>query len=224
MINSNKYFIVVPAYNEFANIKNVISGICKNSRLRVVVVDDGSKDNTFKMVNKIQGVEILRHKVNIGKGAAMKTGCEYAFSKGARAVIFMDSDAQHSSEDIVKFTKALDSGNQVVFGSRNYGYGTPLVRFLGNKAASVLISLLYGIYVSDLLCGFRALTLDAYKKIKWESPGYGVETEMVIKTANSGLKYCEVPVAAIYLDKVKGVTILDALSVLLDVFRWKFRK
>ena len=127
-------------------------------------------------------------------------------------------------EDIIKFTEALDKGNDVVFGSRDYGYRTPLVRYMGNKAASVLVSLLYGIYVFDLLCGFRALTRKAYNKIKWESRGCGVETEMVIKTAAASLKYCQVSVAAIYLDEVKGVTILDAFSILLDVFRWKLQK
>ena len=98
------------------------------------------------------------------------------------------------------------------------------MRFLGNKFASVLIVLLFGIYVSDLVCGYRALSKEAFKKINWESAGYAVETEMVIKTGKYGLKFCEVSIETVYLDNVKGVTILDAVNILFDVFRWRLTK
>lgn len=222
-MSKNKIFIVISSYNEGKYINSVLESV-KFAKLPVVLVDDGSKDDTSKIAGKIPGVTVIEHKVNLGKGAAMKTGCDYAFSKGAEAVIFMDADGQHSPKDISKFVGALDKGNDVVFGSRDYGYGTPFVRYMGNKVASVLVSLLYGIYVNDLLCGFRALNRRAYEKIKWESRGYGVETEMAIKTAVTKLKYCQVSVAAIYLDEVKGVTILDAFGILVDVLRWKMQK
>ncbi|KKQ75756.1 MAG: Glycosyl transferase family 2 [Candidatus Woesebacteria bacterium GW2011_GWB1_38_5b] len=222
-MSRNKIFIVISSYNEGKYINSVLESV-KFVKLPVVLVDDGSKDDTSKIAGNISGVTVIQHKVNLGKGAAMKTGCDYAFSRGAEAVIFMDADGQHSPEDISKFVGALDKGYDVVFGSRDYGYATPFVRYMGNKVASVLVSLLYGIYVNDLLCGFRGLTKNAYKKIMWESRGYGVETEMVIKTAVAKLKHCQVSVAAIYLDEVKGVTILDAFGVLVDVFRWKMQK
>ena len=166
---------------------------------------------------------ILTHRVNLGKGAAMKTGAEAAFAFGADGVIFMDSDGQHKVSDLPKFVEALKKYD-VVLGSRTLSHGVPLVRFLGNKFASMLIASLFGIYVSDLVCGYRAITKDAYEKVAWESSGYAVETEMVIKTAKYGLKYCEVPVETVYLDNVKGVTILDAFNILLDVFRWRLTK
>ncbi len=161
----------------------------------------------------------------MGKGAALKTGAEAAFAFGADAVIFMDSDGQHKIEDINVFIEKLKSGKyDVVFGSRNLGYGVPLDRYLGNKMASVTISLLFGVYISDLICGFRAITRKAFKKLDWESTGYGVETEMAILTARKGLRYCEVPVSTLYYDKVKGVTILDAFSIFFDVIRWRIFK
>lgn len=221
---NTKYFVVISAFNEGDHIRSVLDDIRRNSDLNVVVVDDGSTDKTSKNAQEIQGTVVIRHKVNLGKGAAMKTGSEYAFMHGAKAVIFMDADNQHSPKDISKFVDAIEKGNDVVFGSRDYGYATPLVRYMGNKIASVLVSVLYGIYVNDLLCGFRAITKRAYEKIKWESQGYGVETEIAIKTATFKLKYCQVSVAAIYLDEVKGVTILDAFGILFDVFRWKLKK
>jgi len=152
----------------------------------------------------------------------MKTGADYAFAEGADAVIFMDGDNQHSAEDLRKFLELLKLGKfDVIFGTRNYSYGVPLVRFLGNKFASVVLAILFNIYVSDVLCGFKALTKKAYKKIRWDSSGYGVETEMVVRTGKSNLRFNEVPVQSIYHDKTKGVTVLDAFGILFEVVKWK---
>ena len=154
----------------------------------------------------------------------MKTGAEAAFQMGADAIVFMDSDGQHKAQDLPHFIEALEKDKfDVVFGSRNLSHGVPLVRYMGNKFASLLVSLLFGIYVSDLLCGYRGLSKRGFKKIYWESKGYGVETEMTARTAKSGLKHCEVPVETLYYDEVKGVTILDAFSILFDVLRWRIR-
>ena len=215
-------FIVISAFNEEERIGDVIRELVK-FKLPIIVVDDGSSDNTLSecQMSNVK-CQILRHKVNLGKGAAMKTGAEAAFELGADAVIFMDSDGQHKASDLPKFVKALKKNKfDVVFGSRNLSLGVPFVRLLGNKFAARLISLLFGIYVPDLICGYRALTKKAYKKINWESAGYAVETEMVIKTGKYGLKHCEVPVETVYLDSVKGVTVIDALNILFDVFRWR---
>ena len=218
-----KIFIVVPAFNEARRIGGVLSGL-KKTKLPVVVIDDGSSDRTFEIVKKYK-VTALRHKINLGKGSAMKTGAEAAFSMGADAVIFMDSDGQHKIEDLPQFVKALKTGKyDIVFGSRNLGMGMPLERYIGNKLASVLVNVLFGIYVSDLISGYRALTRKAFEKINWESTGYGVETEMAVKCARLGLKHCEVPVATVYYDKFKGVSIIDAIGIFFDVFRWRITK
>lgn len=216
-----KIFIVVPAYNEEKRIGKVIEDI-KKTKYPIIIVDDGSIDGTYKVAKK-KRVLVLQHKINLGKGAAMKTGAEAAFKLGADAIVFMDSDGQHKAKDLINFINALNKGFEIVFGIRSKASEAPKVRFVGNRLASILISLLFGIYISDLLCGFRALTKKAYKKIVWESKGYAVETEMVIRTAKYRLKHCEVPVSTVYLDSVKGVTILDAINILTDVFSWRLR-
>ncbi|MCJ7805552.1 glycosyltransferase family 2 protein [Patescibacteria group bacterium] len=218
-----KIFVVVPAYNEEKRIGAVLASLRK-AKQSVVVVDDGSTDKTYQIARRYTPY-VFRHRVNLGKGAALKTGVEEAFDMGADAVIFMDSDGQHKAEDINVFIEKLKSGKyDVVFGSRNLGYGVPVDRYLGNKMASVTISLLFGVYISDLICGFKAITRKAFKKLNWESTGYGVETEIAILTARKGLHYCEVPVSTLYYDKVKGVTILDAFSIFFDVIRWRIFK
>jgi glycosyltransferase involved in cell wall biosynthesis len=216
-----KIFIVIPAYNEEKRIGKVLADI-KKYKLPTIVVDDGSNDNTFLIAQKY-GAEVLKRRVNLGgsKGAALKTGIEMAFNYGADAVILMDADGQHKASDLPKFIKALEKGFDVVLGNRNFSMDVPLVRFLGNKFASVLINVLFGIYISDVLCGFRALTKEAFEKVRWESLNYAIETEMIVRLSKTKLKYCEVPVETIYHDKVKGVTIIDAINIFFDVIYWK---
>lgn len=216
-------YIVIPALNEGSRIEAVLEDI-KGAGYPIIIVDDGSSDSTFEKVKKHE-VIVLRHKINLGKGAALKTGCEAAFLLGAEAVILMDSDGQHKASDLSKFVEKIDTGKyDIVFGSRNLSMGVPLVRFIGNKIASVLINFLFGIYISDLICGYRALTKKAFEKINWQSTGYDVETEIVVMVSKLKLKYCEIDVETVYYDKFKGVTILDAIGILLNVMKWRFFK
>ena len=216
-------FVVVPLFNEEKYIVKVLKDLSRYN-LPSIVIDDGSTDRSIMKIkdSRIKNITVLQHKINLGKGAAMKTGADFAFSHEADAVIFVDSDGQHDMADLPKFIESLSSGDfEVVFGSRNYGYGVPLVRYLGNKFASVVMSWFFKIYISDVVCGFRGMTKDAYNKLRWDSSGYGVESEIVARLGKKRLKYCEVPVKTIYLNKVKGVTILDAIGIFGDILKWK---
>lgn len=218
-----KISVVIPLFNEEKHIVDVVKGLAPY-KLPVIVVDDGSTDGSIEKIRdcRLKNVELLTHKINLGKGAAMKTGADYAFEKGADAVIFMDADGQHNASDLPKFIEALESGKYgVVLGSRNFSYGVPLIRYLGNKFAAVTMRFIFGVYVSDVICGFKGITREAYKKIRWNSSGYGVETEIVARIGKTGVSHTEVPVETIYHDKVKGVTILDAVSVLGELVKWK---
>ncbi len=216
-------FVVISLFNEDKHISGVLKGISKYD-IQIIVVDDGSIDKSWSLskASKIKNITLLRHKINLGKGAAMKTGAEYAFDHGADAVIFMDADGQHESADLPKFIEKLNLRKyDVIFGSRNLNYGVPLIRYLGNKIASICMAALFGVYISDAICGFRAITKLGYKKIKWESKGYGVEAEMVARVGKMNVKHCEVPVETIYHDRVKGVTLLDAFGILGEVVKWR---
>lgn len=218
-----KITIVAPVFNEEVRVGDFLNSL---NRLNypIVVVDDGSSDGSVKTIKSLRNkrITLLRHIINLGKGAALKTGCEYAFKNGADAVILMDTDGQHSADDLPQFEKKLEVDKyDVVLGSRNLNLGIPLDRYIGNKIASVFVSLLFGIYVSDLICGFRGLNKKAYKKINWESTGYGVETEMVINIKRNGLSHCEVPVETIYYDNFKGASITDAFAVLMNLIKWR---
>jgi len=222
MARKLRYAIVIPAFNEEKRLGAVLRDLAEGG-MKVYVVDDGSEDKTSEVARKYK-VEVVRLEANSGKGKAMRTGADLAFENKAEAVIFLDADGQHKAEELGYFTDAIEVGkNEVVFGSRNLSMGVPLVRYLGNKAISVTVNLLFGIYISDLLCGYRAVTKGAYKKIRWESDGYGVETEMAIKVGIKKLRYCEVPVQVVYFDSFKGLTWWDGLKILADIIRWKMR-
>jgi len=219
---TKKIAIVLPAYNEHNFLNSLLINIRRFSSSTIIVVDDGSE--THLNIPKINNSYLLRHRLNLGKGAAMSTGADFAFEKlKVNSIIFMDADGQHDPKYLPQFESLLKQNYDVVFGSRTQSSGVPLVRYLGNKFASVYINILFGAYVSDILSGYRALSKKAYDLLKWESPRYGVETEMVARLgkAQGKLKYTEIPVSTIYIDKYKGVSMLDAVKILANSLWWK---
>jgi glycosyltransferase involved in cell wall biosynthesis len=216
-----KTFVVIPAHNEEKRIDGVLEGVKKYiSKDSIVVVDDGSEDNTFDIARK-SGVVALRHEVNLGKGAALKTGCEAALLLGADAVITMDADGQHSPDDLPKFIKKIQSGNDIVFGVRLLENGVPLVRALGNKIINLVTFLLFNFRVGDVWCGYRALTRKAYSVSKWSSSSYSVDVEMAVKACQKGLKLDRVFIDAIYYDQYKGANVIDAVWLILNLLFWR---
>lgn len=217
-----KTVIVVPAYNESRYIGRFLDQLLLITS-EVIVVDDGSSDQTKKVVEQ-RGVQCLSHMVNLGKGAALKTGCDYAFKKiGAEAVIIMDGDDQHAVSDLKLFKRELGRGAQVILGVRQMDAKMPLMRILGNKGMSILLNLLFGRYIADIPSGFKAFTKSAYKQIYWQSSGYEVETEIAVRIAKSKLKYAEVPISTVYHDKDYGFNLLDAGRILLKLPYWLWK-
>jgi len=216
-----KVYVVIPAYNEESMISEVIHRVKKFTK-NIIVVDDGSKDKTSK-VDKKAGAFVLRHKINLGQGAARMTGCEAAWRMGAEVVVTLDADGQHNPIHISKFVKKIAEGYDIVFGQRNLKSGIPLDRRLGLKLGSMIIRIFFGINIKDLGCVFRAFTKKAYSKIKWNPLiRYGSETEMVARTGKNKLKYATVPIETIYIDKYKGMTIIDALVIIFSIPSWLF--
>ena len=213
-------WIIVPGYNESKYIGSVLKRVSLVGE-HIIVVDDGSQDTTAEIASKFTK-HVLVHPVNLGKGAALKTGCEYAFHHcGAKAVIFVDSDDQHDPQELPKFMAELDNGAEVVFGLRSFDQRMPLIRILLNRVASVLIYFLFGSYIPDIPNGYKALTKSAYSRIKWESADYAVEMEIAARVAKYKVPYSVVEVSTIYHDLDRGMTILDTLKFVLRIFSWR---
>ena len=166
-------------------------------------------------------VVLLRHLINLGKGAAMKTGIKMAKKKKMEAVIFIDADGQHNPRHLIEFKKAL-STNDLVFGFRSMGTEMPIIRKWGNIFSINLIKTMFKIDRSDLLCGYFGFKLKLYSKIKWFSSRYGVETEIACKAGKNKIEFKEIKVDTIYIDKYKGVTIFDAIKILFKLPFWYF--
>jgi glycosyltransferase involved in cell wall biosynthesis len=217
-----KVYLVIPAFNEQPRLIPLLDSVKKYFPLnRVVVVDDGTEPAL--VIPGQYPVWRLCHQINLGKGSAMKTGAEFAFSKGADAVIFMDADLQHDPKEIPVFVKKLSEGNDLVFGSRVKNNSGPKDRLFGNQMACIYVRLLFGIQISDILSGYRAMTKNAYKLVKWESDRYGVETEMIARLSKSKklLRWTEIPIETIYISKYKGFSPADSVKILGNSLWWK---
>ena len=214
---SNVY-AVTPAYNEENNIVGIIQKTKKYVD-KVIVVDDGSDDRTKAMSEKA-GAIVLSHVVNLGKGAALKTGCDYAYKKGAKFIIALDADAQHKPEDIPRFIEKLKKYD-IIFSFRKSRTAMPLVLRFGNWFISGVMRILYGINLKDTQCGFRAFSRLAYRKIRWNASDYSMETEMITRAGKQRLKYVQIPIQTIYSDKYKGTTVIDGVKIVLNMFWWK---
>lgn len=218
--------VVVPAYNEEKNIGPVISGLF-NHVDKVIVVDDGSTDNTASEAEKIlrqaQG-KVLRHEINRGQGAALETGHEYALKIGADYVVDFDGDGQFDAEDIKPaLAKLRDSNADVLFGSRFLGKkaNLPLFkRWVVFPIAKLLNCLFVGVGLSDVHNGFRIFTRRALNLIHITQDRMAHATEIVALVKKNKLKYIEFPVKVVYRKYGQGLN--GGLAVLRDLFTEKF--
>ena len=203
-------FAVIPALNESSKIALVLQQV-KEYVSNIIVVDDGSLDNTFE-VAKQQEVTIIRHFVNLGKGAALKTGCDYALELGAERIVVLDADGQHEPIEIPRFLNALETVD-IVFSFRRDSLRMPLVLRFGNKFINSVLRSSFNITVNDSQCGYRAFTAAAYNKIRWTATDYFMETEMIIRASKNKLKYTQIPIETIYSDNYKGTTVFDGIKI-----------
>ena len=216
-----KIFAVIAAYNEEKHINKVVKG-AKKYVDRVIVVDDGSKDKTTEIAKKSKAI-VLRHLVNLGKGAALKTGCDYAAKNRADIIVVIDADAQHDPNEIPKFLESIKKYD-VVLAYRKLNKNMPFVLKFGNQLINKTINFLYGVKIKDSQCGYRAFTAKAYKSLRWKATDYSLESEMIAKIGKYKLSYCEIPIETIYSDKYKGTTILDGIKIVFNLLFWKLNQ
>jgi len=216
-------YIIIAAYNEQAHIADVVRRTKAAGYSNIIVADDGSTDKTAPEARRA-GAIVVRHALNLGKGAALKTGADAALTYGAEKLVFIDGDGQHRPEEIKSVLRALKGKTDIVFTYRKEVKKAPLIRRIGGLATSALIRVFYNLHVRDALCGMRAMTADAYTKIRWTSTDYTVESEMI---ANAGMKFLkadEVPISTIYHDTYKGMTIFDGMKILMRLVWWRMTR
>lgn len=218
--------IVVASYNEYSRVIKVLKAIREHTKAPIIVVDDGSNTQSKKILEEqtkdIKNCTLFTHPVNLGKGAAMRTGALLAWDNGADGVIFIDADGQHDPTYLTDFQQQLQN-HDLVFGCRELDHRAPGYRRLGNYLVRIVIKHLFHIDRKDLLCGFFAISRQIYPKIIWKSQRYGVETEIATKVGKQRLPFAEVKINTTYIDKYKGVTLFDALKVILRIPQWYYQ-
>jgi len=201
---NEKIYIVIPAFNEEKIIAEVIGEIKKSGYAKIIVVDDGSGDDTFRIAEEA-GVIALRHKLNRGKGAAVKTGIEGAKKLQSDIVVTMDGDGQHDPADIRIMLEKVEQGYDVVLGSRLLNKkDMPLVRVIYNYLGNFFTWYLYGLWVTDSQSGFRTYSQKALELIDVRSDRYEYDSEIIREIYRNKLKYTEVPVGVRYTEYSMG--------------------
>jgi polyprenyl-phospho-N-acetylgalactosaminyl synthase len=219
-LNPNLW-VICAAYNEASVIGRVISELSR-AEYRVVVVDDGSRDAT-RHVAAAAGAHVVIHPINLGQGAALQTGIEYALSQGADVLVTFDADGQHRVSDIPRLVDALRRGRaDFALGSRFLGqtYNLPWLRRWLLQAATVFTRLTTGLSLKDSNNGLRALTRQGAAAIRLRQNRMAHASEILNEIARSGLRYVEVPVTIEYTaySLAKGQRIGDSVTILLDLF------
>ena len=219
-LNPNLW-VICAAYNEASVIGRVISELSR-AEYRVVVVDDGSRDAT-RQVAAAAGAHVVIHPINLGQGAALQTGIEYALSQGADVLVTFDADGQHRVSDIPRLVDALRRGRaDFALGSRFLGqtYNLPWLRRWLLQAATVFTRLTTGLSLTDSHNGLRALTRRGASAIRLRQNRMAHASEILVEIAQSGLRYVEVPVTIEYTaySLAKGQRIGDSVTILLDLF------
>jgi len=214
-------WVVIPAYNEASVVGNVVAEVTR-AGYRVALVDDGPSDATGVRATE-SGAVVVRHPINLGQGAAIQTGIEFALAEGADIIVIFDADGQHRTLDIAVLIDALDThGADFALGSRYLGKAVnqPRSRRVVLKAATWFTRLTTGLKVTDTHNGLRAMTRRGAQRINLRQNRMAHASEILHQIADSGLKYVEAPVTIEYsaYSLAKGQTFADALMILTDLF------
>jgi len=216
-----KLSIIIPAFNEEDVLEKFTEDLARvlssfNDTYEIILVDDGSTDNTYSIANNISNIKVIRHPYNKGNGAAVKTGIHKA--KG-EVLVIIDADGQHDPKHILEMFEMLDEYDLVVGARGSFGVGR---RGFGNVLVSKLASYLSGIVIPDLTSGFRAFKKDAMLEFIDLLPnGYSLPSTSTLAFATAGYNVKFIPITAHVRQggKSKINVLKDGIKFLVLIFR-----
>lgn len=225
--NQKEVFVIIPAYNEEKVIKDVLGELLP-FQYSLVVVDDGSQVSLQEMLKPFP-VYVVRHRINLGQGAALQTGIDFALLKKAAYMVTFDSDGQHQAADIQKLLAPLRSGEaDITLGSRFISRPTdiPAGRRILLQLARFVNYLFTGLLLTDAHNGLRAMTAKAAALIHIRQNGMAHATEIVSEIKKHRLRFKEIPVTVRYTDysKKKGQTVWGSFRIFIDLLLIKIFK
>ena len=215
-----KITAIIPAYNEELCISSII--LCSKKYVdKVIVVDDGSTDNTAKIA-KLAGAQVISHSSNKGKGAALKTGFEAV--KGSEIIVTLDSDGQHNPKEIPKLITPIINGEADIVNGSRYINGnkkdTPSYRRIGQSILDKITNLSSGLNSTDSQSGFRAFARYTIPAFRFSCTDFGIESEMLTDASNVGLRVKEVEIGVRYdIDSSTKNPVSHGVGVLVQILR-----
>jgi glycosyltransferase involved in cell wall biosynthesis len=231
-----KLSIIIPVYNEEKTIREIVSQVKKvklpiGLAKEIIVVDDCSGDESYKILKNIDGLQLIKHDKNMGKGAAIRSGIK---KSSGNLILIQDADLEYDPFDYPKLVDPILSGKtKVVYGTRLKNYPvrvfgrrhTPFVtHYLGNMFLSFVTRLLYGSNITDMETCYKVFGREVVKNIKIESDRFEFEPEITAKILKAGHKIHEVPIKVKPrgYDEGKKITWRDGFLAIWTLIKYRF--
>jgi len=220
--------VIVPAYNEEKNIVETLKRLTKLQDeigfLEIIVVDDGSEDNTSKEIANFVNVKYIKHPRNLGKGTALNTGIRESVGE---IIVIQDADMEYFPEKIPDLiAPILKEEVDVVYGTRLFRglpEGMSFSHYIGNRILSLVATMVYGVKLTDVMTGYKAFARKIFDSFELESSGFGIEIELTVKSLSNGWKFKEIPLPYRYRQKgTSKIKYKDGLRCLLQLLTGKF--
>ena len=216
--NENRICAIIPVFNEEKQIQNVINNVL-NYVDKVIIVNDGSTDNSLHCIKPSDRIIILNHKNNLGKGSALKTGFEQSIKLKSEITITIDADNQHDPTFIPDFLVKIEKFDCVIGNRLKTKSSMPIHRRLSNYLTSKILSLKTGLNILDSQSGFRAFKTNILPEILPSFSGFEAESEMIVKISKKKYLLGFSEISTIYGEddsKMKAIpTILGFIRVIL---------
>jgi glycosyltransferase involved in cell wall biosynthesis len=228
MPTSRTLTIIMPVYDERATvaaaIEDAVTAELPDDGREIVVVDDGSRDGTRELLRDgswPDGVKVVFHDRNRGKGAAIRTGLQHA---GNEFTAILDADLEYAAADLAHLLEPLLAGRApVVYGTRAWTSQSSFSFWyvMGNKAVTFATNVLYNCWISDVMTCHKAMSTELFRSLRLREKGFGIEPEIAARVLRAGERIHEVPISyrARSREEGKKLTALDGLRVLRTLVR-----
>jgi glycosyltransferase involved in cell wall biosynthesis len=222
-----KLSIIIPAYNEEKTIFEVLDRVksvdlLEDIEKEIIVIDDGSTDFTKEILKKINGIRIIRNKINRGKGFSARAGIK---ASNGNIIVFQDADMEYDPNQISLLLNRILNGENVVYGSRFKGriHDMPLSHFIGNKVISFVTSIIYGQKITDTETCYKMFRRNSLSNVTLRSNRFGIEPEITSKLIKKGYKIAEVPIKYEARSKAeKKINWKDGILAIWYLFKFRF--
>ncbi len=207
LFKEKKCCVIIPTYNNHKTVEQVINDVLEYTD-QLVVVNDGSTDNTEEILKKFNQIDVITYPKNKGKGYALRKGLRFAWNKGFEYAITIDSDGQHFASDLPEFIKAIDKNpNAIIIGNRNMEQdGIPGKSSFGNRFSNFWFKFETGIKISDTQSGYRLYPLKPLSKMIFFTRKYEFEIEVIVRAAWKDIDVSNIPIQIYYAPKETRVS------------------